>query len=364
MNREVSIVDLFCGAGGLTRGLGDAGLSVEVGIDVDPDCRYPYETNNDADFVERDLADVADEDSSIVGELFDPTADVQVLAGCPPCQPFSSLTHGDDSEEHQMAGLVDVFGSIVSDVAPDIVVMENVYEVREADGYERLLDTLADEGYNVNPVSDRRVYCPEWGIPQTRRRWVTLASRRGSLDLGEPYSEDDDPETVREAIGDLPELQEGDVDEDDPLHRARKLSETNVRRIHHSEPGGTWGDWPERLVLECHGKESGRSYSSVYGRMDPDEPAPTITTQFYNLGSGRFGHYDEYQHRALTLREGAVLQTFPRDYQFVPEGGDVRFNKIGRWIGNAVPPRLGRRIGERIQSFLDRSDRQEALTDY
>jgi DNA (cytosine-5)-methyltransferase 1 len=365
---DISVVDLFCGAGGLTCGLEKADLNVEVGVDVEDDCEYPYERNNQARFESRDLATVAREDPDWVAELFDQSADYWVLAGCPPCQPFSSLTHGEESDDHEMSGLVEAFGSLVEDVEPDIVVMENVSGVKHAEGYRTLERRLTDAGYNFNLDSDRRVFCPEWAIPQSRRRWVTLASRDGLLDLGEPPIDDEDEySTVSDAIGTengFPKLDAGEVDDDDRLHQARKLSELNRERIEHSIPGGTWEDWPEHLILDCHAKDSGQSYSSVYGRMDPDKPAPTITTQFYNLGSGRFGHYDLDQNRALSLREGAVLQTFPRDYEFVPADEEVRFDTVGRWIGNAVPPKLGEHIGERIRQFLTGEDRQAAITDY
>jgi DNA (cytosine-5)-methyltransferase 1 len=173
-----------------------------------------------------------------------------------------------------------------------------------------------------------------------------------------------DYKTVRETINHLPSLQAGETDEDDPLHTARELDEINLRRIQHSKPGGTWHDWPDELVLDCHREESGRSFDAVYGRMVPDEPAPTITTQFYNLGSGRFGHYDTEQDRALSLREGALLQTFPEDYGFFDSLEDVGIRKTGVLIGNAVPPALGEVIGERISGFVEGTERQSVLADF
>ena len=122
-------------------------------------------------------------------------------------------------------------------------------------------------------------------------------------------------------------------------------------RIRHSRPGGTWRDWPERLVVECHRKENGRTYSSVYGRMRWDEPAPTITTQCYGFGNGRFGHPE--QDRAITLREAAILQSFPEWWAFVPHGSRVEFSPIGRMIGNAVPPRLGEVVGQVIVELAE-----------
>jgi DNA (cytosine-5)-methyltransferase 1 len=158
------------------------------------------------------------------------------------------------------------------------------------------------------------------------------------------------PLTVREAIGHLPALNAGDTYEGDAMHRACKLSPLNVRRIRASQPGGNWRDWPTGLVAACHRQESGQTYPSVYGRMEWDRPSPTITTQFFGFGNGRFGHPE--QDRAITLREGAILQSFPEDYEFAPEDQATSFATLGRLIGNAVPVRLGEAIGRSINKHL------------
>ena len=118
-------------------------------------------------------------------------------------------------------------------------------------------------------------------------------------------------------------------------------------RIKASKPGGTWRDWPDHLLLDCHTRSSGKTYPSVYGRMEWDKPSPTITTQFFGYGNGRFGH--PTQNRALTLREGALLQGFPKSYRFVRKHEDIIMKKIGKLIGNAVPVTLARVIGKSIR---------------
>ncbi len=140
------------------------------------------------------------------------------------------------------------------------------------------------------------------------------------------------------------------------MHRSCKLSEKNKRRIRQSIQGGSWRDWEPDLLLKCHKKSSGKSYSSVYGRMSWDSPSPTITTQFYGYGNGRFGHPE--QNRALSLREGAILQSFPRDYAFIENENQIIKKDIGIHIGNAVPVELGRAIGLSMQNHL-----QEVLCD-
>ncbi len=144
----------------------------------------------------------------------------------------------------------------------------------------------------------------------------------------------------------MPLLEAGGVCDHDPLHQARQLSPLNLKRIRASRPGGTWRDWDKSLRAACHRRKSGKTYPSVYGRMTWDNPSPTITTQYYGFGNGRFGHPD--QDRAISLREGAILQSFPKTYQFVPKGVPIYQNIIGRLIGNAVPVNLGSAIGKSI----------------
>jgi DNA (cytosine-5)-methyltransferase 1 len=354
---KVSAVDLFCGAGGLTRGLEDAGVNVSVGIDVDPACKYPYEENNEADFRLTDIRPLAKNPERVAAQ-FERDADVRVLAGCAPCQPFSPLNHGGDSSQHDKYGMLGEFRDIVEYVRPDVVVMENVFEVRNHRPYEIFEETLERMGYSVNSDDDKNVYCPEYGIPQKRKRWVLIASRDGTIELGEPERRDESEyPTVRDAIGHLPALGNGEEDSSRKLHQARDLSELNEERIRNMRPGEDWTVWEEEgkehLLLDCHKKASGRSYRAPYGRMSPDEPAPTMTTQFYNYGSGRFGHYDTDQDRALSLLEGAMIQTFPEDYEFVEDWDEASITHLGRMIGNAVPPLLGQRVGEAILSHYD-----------
>ena len=159
--------------------------------------------------------------------------------------------------------------------------------------------------------------------------------------------------TVRDAIQGLDGIEAGGASDSDPMHKSSKLSQMNLDRIRNSTPGGTWRDWDDSLRAACHSRESGRTYPSVYGRMEWDRPAPTITTQFHGFGNGRFGH--PAQDRAISLREGALLQTFPKDYSFVPDGDPVCIASVARLIGNAVPVSLGEGIGRSIVAHLQAS---------
>lgn len=344
MSFSVCAVDIFCGVGGLTRGLTKAGIPVVAGIDTDEACRYPFTKNNDAIFVTEDVRKL---EASDVSSLF-PEVDFKVLVGCAPCQCFSKHTHKiKNKHEDDRWRLLDHFSRLIRDIQPSIVSMENVPELTKHGVFRDFVDNLVSDGYKV---SWKTVFCPDYGIPQQRTRLVLLASRLGEIQLLPETHAKSNYRTVRDVIGNLEPISDGGVSSKDALHRSFRLSELNKTRIKQSKPGGTWLDWSRDLRCACHRKSSGRTYSAVYGRMSWDKPAPTITTQFYSYGTGRFGHPE--QHRALSLREGALLQTFPRKYKFLPPRGQVSFNRLGVLIGNAVPVRLGEIIGRSIMRHL------------
>lgn len=334
---DIACVDLFCGVGGLTRGLLDAGIKVIAGVDTDDACKYPYETNNGGKFLALDVAKITAADLSV----WFGNARVRVLAGCAPCQPFSSYSHRYDTIGTERWGLLNHFARLVREVDPEIVTMENVPTVTRHSVFDDFVDTLKLNGYEV---WFKIINCAEYGLPQRRRRTVLLASKFGKIELAP--SADIVRRTVADVIKGLPILRHGGRNHEDSLHTASRLSELNYERIRNSKPGGTWRDWPPHLVAKCHTKKSGKTYPGVYGRMIYEAPAPTLTTQFYGFGNGRFGH--PTQARGLSLREGALLQGFPKDYQFLPEDQPVQFKTLGRMIGNAVPVDLGRVIGKTI----------------
>jgi DNA (cytosine-5)-methyltransferase 1 len=338
LTSKIAAVDLFCGAGGLTHGLARGGIDVRAGIDLDPDCKYPFEANNDAVFIERDVNGVSADDL----RPYFAEGEISLLAGCAPCQPFSTYSQSGRSKKRSLDWqLVSSFGNLVSTLQPDLVTMENVSRLADHDVFDGFLQHL--RGYSVWWSV---VECAKIGIPQSRRRLVLLASKFGDVGLEIPKDAGVAVKTVRQEIGKLPAISAGEQHPKDPLHIASSLSETNLMRIRASRPGGTWRDWDADLIAACHQKSTGATYPSVYGRMEWDSPAPTITTQCFGYGNGRFGH--PVQDRAISLREAAMLQTFPRSYKFIRRGEPVRFNRLGRLIGNAVPVRLGEVIGETL----------------
>ncbi len=338
-----SVVDLFCGAGGLSYGFHREGVPISAGIDIDEDCRYPYETNVQAPFLCRDIADL---DGPAVAALFPPGA-VQILVGCAPCQPFSPYNRQRNSPHWH---LLPRFQALIQSIRPAIVSMENVPRLHTFDQgrlFQNFVTALAQAGYEV---AWDRLFGPAYGLPQKRTRLVLIASRLGPVALPRPTHSPDRYPTLADAIGMLPRLQAGATDPHDRLHRARSLSPLNMQRMQASRPGGTWQDWPARLVASCHRRHAGRTFHSVYGRLEWHKPAPTLTTQFSQFGSGRFGH--PVQDRALSLREGALLQGFPPRYAFVPPDRPVAFTALGRMIGNAMPVTLARALAQAIKSHL------------
>jgi DNA (cytosine-5)-methyltransferase 1 len=338
----ISAVDLFCGVGGLTHGLIKGGIAVGAGVDVDPACKFPFEENNSASFLQKDVKELS---ATEVRSYFTPNS-FSLLAGCAPCQPFSTYSRGKRSKKRgQDWQLLREFGRLVRDVQPDLVTMENVSQLAGHEIFEEFL--IALDGYHK---SWSIIECSTLGVPQSRKRLVLLASKLApvALDLSNSRVAS---RTVRDIIYGLPSIEAGGSDPDDPLHTASALSPLNIKRIMASKPGGTWRDWDPSLRAKCHTVDSGASYPSVYGRMEWDKIAPTITTQCFGYGNGRFGH--PTQNRAISLREAAMLQTFPSNYRFIADGEKVNFSSLGRLIGNAVPVRLGEVVADILTRHVE-----------
>lgn len=342
----IEAVDLFCGAGGLTCGLRRAGIGVRVGVDLDPACKFAYEKNNATPFLLASVEELSSED--LAQYLTRPKW--TLIAGCAPCQPFSLYRQGKCDETDGRWHLLASFQRLALEMMPDFITMENVPRLAQQCVFQEFKSALEDCGYHVwADVVDSSIY----GVPQERERLVMLASLHMPITLLAPKRKT--RRTVKDVIAKLPRIRAGQVDGNDPIHQAAGLSPLNYERIKASKPGGTWRDWPKELVAECHKKKTGKSYPSVYGRMVWDAPSPTITTQFYGFGNGRFGHPE--QNRGLSLREGALLQSFPRTYRFVEPGQPIEFTKVGRLIGNAVPVKLAEAIG---RSFVEHAKHLEA----
>lgn len=336
------VVDVFCGIGGISNGFKRAGFDIRAGYDIDESCRFGFEHNNLGNFRRRDICSVSPEEvkCEFTGTL--PT----ILVGCAPCQPFSTYKKGKADERWS---LLQSFAKLAVKVDADFFTMENVpglLEYKSGEVFNQFIEEMSEKYHCSYGIID----CSDFGIPQKRRRLVVLGSKHRRVPFGPP-----DPivqRSVFDAIGRLPPLKAGAVDPIDAMHRASRLSPINSARIRHSLPGGTWRDWPKMLVARCHEKDQGKGYGGVYGRMSWNSPSPTITTQCYGFGNGRFGHPE--QDRAISLREAAVLQSFPEEYVFFPPNEFPGFRTVGRWIGNAVPVDLAFNIAGVIAKEIRR----------
>jgi len=337
------VIDLFCGVGGLTHGFVLEGVNVIAGIDVDASCSYAYEVNNNATFINQDVGSLqADHIKTLFSDV-----DIKILVGCAPCQPFSQYS-GKNARQNSDWELVGVFANLIEQVEPEVVSMENVPRLQHHDIFYKFKDRLDRLGYKV---FSKVIYGPDYGLPQERERLILLASRLGEIEIISKTHSLSEYKTVRDVIEQMPCLGAGEICENDRLHICSRLSEKNLERIRVSKPGGTWHEWPSQLRAACHSKDSGKGYVGVYGRMEWDRPSPTITTQFFGYGNGRFGH--PTQDRAISLREGALLQTFPQAYKFVHPDDPLHIKSVGRHIGNAVPVALGQVIAKSISIHLD-----------
>jgi DNA (cytosine-5)-methyltransferase 1 len=353
-NKNIKVIDLFCGIGGLTHGLIKEGLNVVAGIDNDDTCKYGYEYNNKTRFINKDILKVTARD---VNDLFGYDKNtIRVLAGCAPCQPFSKLNLKKVTKKQLQP--LEKFAQLIAETQPDIVSMENVSGLAKEGKYpifKSFIRTLEKNNYKYKYEI---VNVSEYGIPQSRKRLVLLASKFGDIKLIKKTHKDKKV-TVRDVISHLEPIKDGETSSKDLLHRSRKLDDINKKRIKATpHDGGNSDSWDEELILDCHKKETGKTYSStVYGRMRWNEPAPTMTTQCIGLGNGRFGHPE--QDRAISLREAAIFQTFPKDYKFFDSHKPIIVGQVAKFIGNAVPVRLGSVIGKSIKNHLKQYEQYE-----
>ncbi len=339
---KYTCIDSFCGAGGLGLGLQRAGFEILLSFDIDKLCIDTIHKNKKyfnhpavtADIAEMLNGNILNQCKLQRGELF-------LLAGGPPCQGFSIQRRGSDIDSRNE--LVLKYGQLVNELYPYFFVMENVSGLAGKRGktiLEQLIKEVESIGYTV---SVNLLDAQNYGIPQRRKRYI-IVGKRNDLDAEyiAPVSTGS-RKSVHDAIGFLPEPPMDGTDHPEiSLHRRDKLSELNLKRIQALGQGQGRDELPKELLAECHKIDSSViGYRNVYGRMAWDDVAPTITARFDSFTRGKFGHPD--QPRSISLREGALLQTFPMDFIF--SGNKV---DIARQIGNAVPPDLAEQIGRSI----------------
>ncbi len=352
---DFSVIDLFCGVGGLTHGFVKESFKVDAGIDFDETCKYAFETNNKAKFFHKDVTNITADDLCLKYSK----GKRKILVGCAPCQPFSIYNHkiSDKSKiknDDTKWKLLYSFAKLIDDIEPEIISMENVPQLLKFDNGKVFNDFVKRLKQKKYFVTWYLVNAQDYGVPQRRKRLVLLASKHSEIKFIEKTNYKNNFITVKDAIGHLPLIEDGLSHPKDALHVSRKLTDLNKKRIQSTKEGGNWEDWDESLKLKCHKKESGKNFKSVYGRMKWDDVAPTMTTYCIGLSNGRFGHPS--QDRAITLREAALIQSFPEDYDFIEPNIPLLNNVIARQIGNAVPVELGVAIAKSIKNHIEKLD--------
>ncbi|WP_073113114.1 DNA cytosine methyltransferase [Hespellia stercorisuis] len=339
---KYTCIDAFCGAGGLALGLKQAGFNILLSFDINQTCIDSINKNKKYFGHPAIQADISD---MLNGKLLDycklKRGELFLLAGGPPCQGFSIQRRGEDTDPRNE--LVSKYACLIDEVYPSFFVMENVTGIAGKRGktiLEELIDKTKSIGYEVYV---NLLDAQDYEIPQRRKRYIIIGVRK---DIKHSYclpKKSNRKITVRNAIEYLPVPPENGKDHPKiSLHRRDKLSELNLKRINALKEGQGRDDLPKELLADCHKVASSIiGYRNVYGRMSWDDVAPTITARFDSFTRGKFGHPD--QPRSISLREGALLQTFPIDFIFTGNKVDV-----ARQIGNAVPPKLGKIIGRSI----------------
>ena len=340
-------IDFFSGAGGLTHGLRSAGINVMAGIDIEASCKETYEKNNKGSvYLERDVTKYSPQE--LEKDLKIKRNDNgMIFAGCAPCQ-FWSIIHTSREKSKKTKDLILDFQRFVEYFNPGFVLVENVPGISSKEGSPmgKFISTLESLGYKVaHHVTDMSQY----GIPQKRKRFTLLASRVSNISLPEPTNKQ---KTLKDILGPkngFSKIKAGTKDSSKFLHSAANLNQKNIERLQMTPAnGGDRSGWQnkKKYKLDCYSSGEKKFYDT-YGRMWWDRPAPTITTKFYSISNGRFAHPEE--NRAISIREGATIQTFPKDYEFI--GNSVA--SISKMIGNAVPPAFGKILGDQIVRSLE-----------
>ena len=344
IEKSVKVFDLFCGCGGTSVGLRAAGMDIALGLDNDKDAERTFRRNfPEADFVSEDIRVVGTRELDSVVERW---ADHPLWFGaCAPCQPFSQQRRGILAGGEEQSGILGHLMRFVERYRPEFVFIENVPGLRKRriglDVFEPITNGLGRLGYHLK---SEVVRSQDYGIPQRRARLVLLASTLFPVSFPDmthgPGRRFANYTTVRDWISALPSISAGESHPALPNHRSARLSPLNMQRISSTPLGGSWRDWPIELVPPCH-RFGFKGFSDVYGRLRWDAPAPALTTKCISFSNGRFGH--PQQDRAISVREAALLQTFPMDFVFTGS-----LTAQARQVGNAVPALLAKKFGEHV----------------
>lgn len=339
--KNYNSIDLFSGIGGLSVGLKKAGFKVKASVEIDKNAVKGYKLNHSKTKVfDYDIRDI---DTNEIKKLLKGQP-LHLLAGCPPCQGFSSVRrlNRKQSIRDERNNLVLEFLRFVKELNPLTIMMENVPGLINYYLFKQVVKELKELGYN--PKVDI-VDVKDYGVPQRRKRLVMVGSLLGEIDIARVHSK---PKTVKDTIGNLPNVNETT----DEAHRIVAQHIPRIQQMIELIPkdGGSRKDLPEEYILECHRQEN-VGFNDIYGRLKWNDYSTTITGGCLNPSKGRFLHPEE--DRVLTPREAAMLQSFPEDYKLPL---DIPKSDLALFIGNALPPKFSyiqsKNIREHIEKFL------------
>lgn len=354
-NIQPNAIDLFCGAGGLSLGLKNSGINVLLGVEINPIAATTYQNNLHDNVLIEDIRNITS--SQILEKINLNTGELFLLAGCPPCQTFSSLQR-DNTDNDERNTLINEYVRLTLELQPLFIQLENVPGLKKGRGKE-IFKKASAKLHDLYEITSDVLNCADYGIPQTRKRLVLHGIRKDVLEIiksthtdfelhlpSATHTEHPDEndtrlpwEIAKSAFKNLPEIEAGKpAPKDFPNHETNGLTEINIKRIKYIQAhGGSRDCLPDTLQLPCH-KKHNVGYSGVYGIIDPEKPAPTITGGCITFSKGRYGHPE--QPRAITIREAARLQSFPDNYIFTGTRGQAALQ-----VGNAVPPLLAQASG-------------------
>jgi len=335
----IKVYDFFSGCGGASYGFKKSGMQIALGLDNNLYAAETFMLNfPEAGFIKEDIRKIKVQDI----EPYYDNSMATLFCGCAPCQPFSKQNKYKNSNDERI-NLLSEFGRFIEYYLPDYIFVENVPGIQnfsiEMSPLADFCDLLSKLKYTQPLISI--VEASRYGVPQRRKRLIVMASKSYNIELP-PFTHGDgtsnpDYSTTGDWIMNLSTLRAGEVDRNDPDHCAASLSEMNLKRIRATTEGGSRQDWPKELWLDCHKNHSG--HSDVYGRLSYSKTASAITTKCLSYSNGRFGH--PVEDRAISVREAACLQTFPRTYSFC--GSMI---SKAKQIGNAVPPLMAKCFGK------------------
>ncbi len=369
---KIKAIDLFSGCGGVSIGLTQAGFDVVCAVEIDGDAVKAYKGYHllkSVNVLQQDICEISGKDILFAGNINE--TELYLLAGCPPCQKFSMqnrIRNSDESKIDDVKKLLMEYKRIIQEIYPPFVLMENVPGIKSSFKgkiLKEFISVLENEGGLSNQsyfVKADVVNAADYGVPQLRKRFVLHAVRKDiytqmqkdglNISLPQPTHSKEGKNgtekwiTVKEAFEGLPKIKAGERYNDGKIknHYCANLSDTNLKRMKIiRKKGGTRTALPPELVLKCHKTYSG--HADVYGIMNPDMPAPTMTGGCLSYSKGRFGH--PFENRAISVREAARIQTFPDDYIF-----GESLTKAALEIGNAVPIKLVKASGEVFYNII------------